>query len=103
MISVDIDTVREELTDLFARMHHSMDVARSRAEAVIALLERHAQAQAEVDTPGERVACCFACGWRELAPSLRPAVQKMADHSIEAGCSFDDLLVIPADRMHLLK
>jgi len=24
MISVDIDTVREELTDLFARMHHSM-------------------------------------------------------------------------------
>ena len=54
------------------------------------------------DQPGERVVLCFACGWRESSPSLAPACQAMADHGIEAGCSFDDLLVIPADRMHLL-
>jgi hypothetical protein len=55
------------------------------------------------DQPGERVVVCFACGWRQSAPSLRPAVQKMADHSIKAGCSSDDLLVVPADRLHSLR
>jgi hypothetical protein len=56
-----------------------------------------------IDQPGERVVVCFACGWRESAPGLQPACQAMADHSIEAGCSSDDLLVIPADRVHLLR
>ena len=55
------------------------------------------------DRPGERVVVCFACGWLESAPSLRPAVQKMADHSVEPECSSDDLLVVSADRMHLLR
>jgi hypothetical protein len=53
-----------------------------------------------IDRPGERVVCCFGCGLRQSAPSLAPACQAMVDHSIEVGC--DDLLVIPADRMHLL-
>jgi hypothetical protein len=35
-------------------------------------------------------------------PKLLTAAQKMEDHSTEAGCSSDDLPVIPADRMHLL-
>ena len=55
-----------------------------------------------IDQPGERVVVCFACGWRESAPSLRPAAKKMTDHSIEVGCSCDDLLIVPADRIHLL-
>jgi hypothetical protein len=57
-----------------------------------------------IDRPGERVVVCFACGWRESAtPSLRPAVQKMADHNVEVGCSTDDVLVVPADRIQLLR
>lgn len=55
-----------------------------------------------IDQPDERVVCCFSCGLRQSAASLRPAVQNMSDHSIETGCSSDDLLVIPAARMHLL-
>jgi hypothetical protein len=38
------------------------------------------------DQPVERVVVCFAFGRRESAPSLRPAVQKTADHNIEVGC-----------------
>ncbi len=55
-----------------------------------------------IDRPGERVVVCFAYGWRESSPSLAPACQAMADHSIKAGCSSADLLVVPADRLHLL-
>lgn len=55
-----------------------------------------------IDQPDERVVCCFSCGLRQSAASLRPAVQNMSDHSIEAGCSSDDVLVTPADRMHFM-
>ena len=54
-----------------------------------------------IDQPGERVVVCFECGWRESAPSLAPAVQRMADHSIETGG--DDLLVIPVEKISMLK
>lgn len=55
------------------------------------------------DDPGAPLAMC-PCGWSAPAPSLAPACDllAMADHSVDAGCSSDDLQVIPADRMHFM-
>jgi hypothetical protein len=54
-----------------------------------------------IDQPGERVVVCFGCGWRGVGASLAPAVQRMADHSIEIGC--DDLLVVAVEKISMLK
>jgi hypothetical protein len=42
---MNLDVIREELTDFFARMHHEIEVARSRADSVVAIVQRHAQAE----------------------------------------------------------
>jgi hypothetical protein len=38
---MNLDALREALVDLHARWHHDLDVARSRAETIMVVIEQH--------------------------------------------------------------
>jgi len=101
---MDFTELQESLTDYFVRLEHGIKVARIRAAAVVSIVGRHAKPVCILDDQ-----CCVHQlsegdgGCQAAAEPRARAVQKGADHSIEAGCSSDDLLVVPADRLHLLR
>jgi len=56
---MNYDELRESLVDFFARQHHDADVARSRAESILIIVQRHAEPAFVLDCSPEACGAVF--------------------------------------------
>ncbi len=99
---MNYDDLLESLTDFFSRQHHSADVARSRAESVVCIVQAHAEGDDALSETVRR----FMVPPDWLGPRLSglpaagPAVIRLDSRPgrMTAACAFSPGAAIPDGR-----